>query len=117
MVGLVHTVVVPLVTMAILWKIRMRGGRFRVELSGARVVLARSFVEYNERKDQLDQIPPVALSLRNRDARDSDARHFADRHLEQEIQQLEGLTVPVGQRPRGIHGVMFSVELNREVDS
>jgi hypothetical protein len=36
----------------------------------------------------------VAQSLRNRDAGDSDARHFADGHLEQEIQHLEGLAVP-----------------------
>ena len=53
-----------------------------------------------------------ALSLRNGDAGDSDARHVGDGHLEQEIQQLEGLAVPACQRSRGVHGVVFPVGLN-----
>ena len=54
-----------------------------------------------------------ARSLRNCDARDSDARHLADGHLEQEIQHLEGLAVPTCQRSGGVHSVIFSVGLNR----
>ena len=59
----------------------------------------------------------VGVSLRNRDAGDSDARHFADGHLEQEIQHLEGLAVPACQRSGDVDGVIFSVGLDRQVGS
>jgi len=55
----------------------------------------------------------VARSLRNRDAGDPDARHLADGHLKQEIQHLEGLAIPACQRSGGVHGVIFSVGLDR----
>ena len=59
----------------------------------------------------------MARSLRNGDAGDSDARHLADGHLEQEIQHLEGLAVPACQRSGGVDGVIFSMGLNRQVGS
>ena len=55
----------------------------------------------------------VARSLRNGDAGDSDARHLADGHLEQEIQHLEGFAVPTCQWAGGVHGVIFAVGLDR----
>ena len=58
-----------------------------------------------------------AASLRNRDAGDSDARYFAEGHLEQEIQHLEGFAVPACQWSGGVHGVIFSVRLDRQVGS
>ena len=57
----------------------------------------------------------VARLLGNRDAGNPDARHFADGHLEQEIQHLEGFAVPACQWSGGVHGVILSVGLNRQV--
>ena len=57
----------------------------------------------------------MALSLRNRDAGDSDARHRADGHLEQQIWELKGLAIPACQRSRGMYAVRFPMGMNRQV--